>query len=53
MDAYPIPQVDDILDQVGQAKYLSTLDLTKGYWQVPVVVEDCPKTVFTTPKGFV
>ena len=30
-DAYPIPRVDDLIDRVGQAKYISTLDLTKGY----------------------
>ena len=27
------------------------LDLAKGYWQVPVVPEDQPKTAFITPKG--
>ena len=32
MDAYPIPRVDDILGQLGQAKYITTLDLAKGYW---------------------
>ena len=30
---------------------LSTIDLTKGYWQVPVAVEDRPKTAFTSPMG--
>ena len=35
-DAYPIPRVDDLIDRVGQARFISTLDLTKGYWQVPV-----------------
>ena len=44
-------RVDDILDQVGQARYISNLDLAKGYWQVPVAVEDHPKTPFTTPRG--
>lgn len=34
MDAYPMPRMEDILDQVGQAKYITTLDLAKGYWQV-------------------
>ena len=51
MDAYPMPRVDDILDQVGQAKYITTLDLAKGYWQVPVAEDDQHKTVFITPKG--
>ncbi|XP_077997113.1 uncharacterized protein LOC144450384 [Glandiceps talaboti] len=35
-DPYPMPRIDEILDQVGQAKYISTLDLTKGYWQIPL-----------------
>ena len=51
VDAYPMPRVDDILDQVGQARYISTLDLAKGYWQVPVAVEDRPKTAFIIPQG--
>ncbi|XP_065901363.1 uncharacterized protein [Dysidea avara] len=51
VDAYPMPRVDDILDKVGQARYISTLDLAKGYWQVPVAVEDRPKTAFITPQG--
>jgi len=36
---------------VGQAKYISTLGLAKGYWQVPVAEEDHPKTAFITPRG--
>ena len=39
VDAYPTPRIDDILDQVGQARYITTLDLAKGYWQVPVAEE--------------
>ena len=37
-NAYPMPRMEEILDQVGQAKYIATLDLAKGYWQVPVAV---------------
>ena len=51
VDAYPMPRTVDILDQVGQAGYITTLDLAKGYWQVPVAEEDCPKTAFITPRG--
>ena len=46
IDAYPMPWIDDILDQVGQARYITTLDLAKGYWQVLVAEVDRPKTVF-------
>ena len=30
-DAYPMPRIDDLIDRLGQAAYISTLDLTKGY----------------------
>ncbi len=33
-DGYPMPLVDELLDRLGRARYISTLDLTKGYWQV-------------------
>lgn len=34
--AYPMPQADDLLDRLGLAHFYSTLDLTKGYWQIPL-----------------
>ena len=50
-DAYPMPRVDDLIDQLGDAKFLSTLDLSRGYWQVPVSEDSRTKTAFTTPYG--
>lgn len=50
-DAYPMPRVDDLIDKVGSARYISTLDLPKGYWQVSVADTDREKTAFTTPYG--
>ena len=50
-DAYPMPRIDDLIDGLGRSHYISTLDLTKGYWQVPVAAEDRPKTAFVTPFG--
>lgn len=34
-DTYPLPRVDEMVERLGRAKYISTLDLCKGYWQVP------------------
>lgn len=42
-DAYPIPRIYVLLDRQGSAKILSALDLTKGYWQVPVAKQDQEK----------
>ena len=50
-DAYPMPRIDDLIDGLGNSRYTSTLDLTKGYWQVPVAMEDRPKTAFLTTYG--
>ncbi|KAL1253020.1 hypothetical protein QQF64_017713, partial [Cirrhinus molitorella] len=50
-DGYPMPRVDELLDRLGRARYISTLDLTKGYWQVPLTKEAKPKTAFSTPSG--
>ena len=47
-DPYPIPRVDDLLDGLGQAQYISKLDLTKGYCVDPASKH---KTAFVTPLG--
>ena len=39
-DAYPMPRLDELIDKVGRAEYISTLDLTRGYWQIPLARED-------------
>eukprot|EP00731_Ephydatia_muelleri_P001017 Em0001g1017a len=51
VDAYPMPRIDDILDHLGKSQYISTMDLTRGYWQVPVEQQARPKTTFATPFG--
>ena len=50
-DAYPLPRIDDSLDQLRGAKWFSTLDLCSGYWQVAVDPNDRQKTAFTTRRG--
>lgn len=51
-DAYPLPRINDDLDRLGGATLITTLDLYKGYWQVPLGQKDKPKTAFVTPDGF-
>lgn len=50
-DAFPMPQVEEMLEKTSQAKYISTLDLMKGYWQIPMNTVDKDKTAFGTPWG--
>ncbi len=50
-DVYPLPQIDDILDALGEAKYFSTLDLIAGHWQVELDEDSRTKSAFTTFKG--
>lgn len=45
-DAYPMPRIDDLLEKIGRARFITTLDLCKGYWQVPLEVSSCPYTAF-------
>ena len=51
VDAYHMPRIDDLIDRLGTAKFMTTLDLTRGYWQVPVAEDSRQHTTFTTPFG--
>ena len=50
-DPYPIPRIDDLIDELNDARYLTKIDLNKGFLQIPVRDEDQQKTAFQTPWG--
>ena len=50
-DPYCMPRADELIDRIGRATYITTLDMTKGFYQVPMKVGDRVKTAFTTPLG--
>ncbi|XDV38527.1 hypothetical protein PO909_007906 [Leuciscus waleckii] len=50
-DPYPMPRVDELIERLGKAKYLTTLDLCKGYWQVPLTETAKELTAFRVPSG--
>lgn len=50
-DSFPIPRVEDCVDQVGSAKYVSKFDLLKGYWQAPLSERAREIAAFITPAG--
>lgn len=39
-DMFPMPHVARLIERIGKAWYITTLDLTKGYWQIPVAKRD-------------
>lgn len=46
-----MPRVGELIQRLGWARYIYTLDLTKGYWQVPLSPQDKQKKAFSTPSG--
>ena len=50
-DTFPIPRIDDLLDQLGGTRYFTTLDLASGFWQIRMEADSREKTAFVTPHG--
>jgi len=50
-DTFPLPRVDDLLDQLGNLRFFTTLDLASGYWQIRLSQSSQEKTAFSVPQG--
>jgi hypothetical protein len=50
-DVYPLPRIDQMIDALRNAKYISTLDLMSGYFQIPIRKEDRHLTAFKYDGG--
>ncbi|XP_068229908.1 uncharacterized protein [Palaemon carinicauda] len=50
-DAYPLPRIADIIDSVSNSKYLTQIDLLKGYYQIKLTDRTREISAFITPFG--
>ena len=48
-DAHPLPKMENILEKLRSAKYISTMDIQKGFLQVALEKESGDKTAFSVP----
>ena len=50
-DTFPIPRMDDCIDRIGRAKYVTKFDFLKGFCQVPLTDRAKEISAFVTPDG--
>ena len=51
-DSFPLPRMEDCVDNLGSAVFVTKLDLLKGYWQVPLSRRASEISAFVTPDHF-
>lgn len=50
-DCFPLPRMADIIDDIGDAKFITKLDLLKGYYQIPLTARAKEVSAFVLPDG--
>jgi hypothetical protein len=48
-DSFPTPLIESIFSRLPKAKFISTLDLKKAFWQIPLEESSRPYTAFVVP----
>ncbi len=50
-DSFPLPNIEEMVDELKEAKVLSVVDLASGFWQIPVHESAKEKLAFVTHFG--
>ena len=50
-DSFPIPRIEDCIDKIGNANYITKFDLLKGFWQIPLTERAKEISAFVTSDG--
>ena len=50
-DKYPIPEINEVLANLGRNKFFTTIDLKSGFHQIPLREADIEKTAFSINNG--
>ena len=50
-DTFPTPRIDDYIDNIGHAKYVTKFDLLKAFWQIPLTDRAKEISAFVTSDG--
>ncbi len=51
-DSYPLHRMEDCIDDIGSAHFVTKLDMLKGCWQVPLTSQALEISAFVTPDNF-
>uniref|UniRef100_UPI00178C56A8 reverse transcriptase family protein n=1 Tax=Escherichia coli TaxID=562 RepID=UPI00178C56A8 len=51
MDPFPLPNIDQLVDETAGCELMSFLDAFRGYHQISMHEDDAEKTAFMTPEG--
>ena len=49
--SFPVPRINDCIDNIGKAKCVTKFDLLKGFWQIPLTDRAKEISAFVTPDG--